>query len=152
MYLKIFVGLILAYQTMEKDESSQGSAVTAVHAICAQDEHKMNSHDANTSINFTSETECSQTQNITWKLNTVSLREHRKRNLPELYYDSSSKSARKEQRDVNLEKEKKGKRTDDTGRHHSEAGNRKQNLLKQLLKKDKDGDTYVYYVVRQTCR
>lgn len=147
MYLEIFVGLTLVYQTMEKDESLQGST-----RHLRQDEHKMNSHDANTRINFTSETECSQTHNITWKLNTVSLREHRKRNLPELYHDSSSKSVRKEQRDVNLEREKKGKGTDGTGRHHSEAGNRKQNLLKQLLKKDKDGDTYVYYVVRQTCR
>ena len=151
MYLKIFVGLTLVYQTMEKDESSQGSTR---HLRQNEVEHKlkMNSHDANTHTNSTSGTECSRTHNITCKLETVSIREHRKRNLPELYHDSSSKSVRKEQRDVNLEREKKWKRPDGTGRYHSEAGNRKQNLLKQLLKKDKDGDTYVHYVVRQTCR
>ncbi|CAB4012946.1 NF-kappa-B inhibitor alpha-like [Paramuricea clavata] len=134
MYLKIFVGLTLVYQTMEKDESSQGST-----RHLRQDEHKMNSHDANTHNNSTSETECLRTHNITYKLKAVSIREQRKRNLSELYYDSSSKIVRKEQRDVNLEREKKGKRTDGT-----EAGNRKQNLLQQLLKKDKDGDTILH--------
>ncbi|CAB4007512.1 B-cell lymphoma 3 [Paramuricea clavata] len=141
MYLKIFVALTLIYQTMEKDESSQGSTR---HLRQDEVEHKMNSHDANTHNNSTSETECSRTHNITCKLKNVSMQEHRKRNLPELYNDSSSKIVRKEQRDVHLEREKKWKRPDCTGRHYSEAGNRKQNLLTQLLKKDKDGDTILH--------
>ena len=139
MYFNIIslVGLTLAYQTMDKDEISQST-----HKL-RQDEAKKKTHNANSDTNSASKTETSRTCSITSQFMRVSLQKTRKRNLPEVDYNSSPKMVRNEQGDVYFNWDKKWKRTDDARRPHpkTEAGNKTGET--QLLKKDKDGDTYV---------
>lgn len=104
-------------------------------------EHKMNTN-KNTEISSKSERQSLRTHIMTSDFQRVSLENKRKQILPEEYNDSPSKIVRNEQsqKDVNFVKQKRRKTIEDTGGHQLET-EKLRNLLPQLLKKDKDGDT-----------
>ena len=114
-----------------------------------QDEHKIKTRNATSDNN--SSNQSSPTFSIADQLKKVSLQKKRKCNSPETHYGSSIKIVRNEQKDVNFQREKTGKRTGDTESQHFNAENKTQkcSLLTRLLKKDKDGDTILHLSIVQ---
>lgn len=106
-------------------------------------EKKRNAFENTGVYSTTSNTECPRKCGIACQFKTVTIQNKRK---PEENYNFSSKAkiGRSENKDNNFERKqlKEEERTIYTDHQHSEF-EEKQNLVTHLLKKDKDGDTYV---------
>ena len=122
---------------MDEDVTWPATCTLSEHEI----EYKINTNNKNTEVSSKSGRQSLRTHSLTSDFQRVSLQNKRKQILP----DSSSKIVKKEQsqRSVNFVKQKRRKTIEDTGGRQPETGNtsRCRNLLPQLLKKDKDGDT-----------
>ena len=122
---------------MDEDVTWPATCTLSEHEI----EYKTNTNNKNTEISSKSGRQSLRTHSLTSDFQRVSLQNKRKQILP----DSSSKIVKKEQsqRSVNFVKQKRRKTIEGTGGRQPETGNtsRCRNLLPQLLKKDKDGDT-----------
>ena len=137
--LNVLLGLTLAYDRMDRHQILVGTRKLR------QDEHKIKTHNATSDKN--SSIQSSPTFRIADQLKKVSLQKKRKCNSPDTHYGSSIKIVRNEQTDVNFQREKTGKRSGYTESQHFNAENKTQKCssVTRLLKKDKDGDTYVLY-------
>ena len=106
----------------------------------------MSINNGNNDIISTSKTKRSLTSCKADQFKKLCREKTRKRNSPEVHYDSSCKTVRD---DMNVNFKRKRTLNTDHLAHNLESDsgkrNQKNNLLTQLLNKDKDGDTYVFY-------